>query len=104
MSDIVLHLKPVLWLWTHRFVGERPCGFYISKKPPEPTDRVYIAAEGKLQGWFWVDTIITMVASPPCYCVMAHQTFHPVTIADPVPGFAGWRHRWWETSAEKSAA
>lgn len=70
-------------------------GFYIgNRRPPiHPGERLYIVAWGRLRGF----SPVTRVQSG---CICREGGGVAMTIPGSVPGFRGWRRRWWDREAE----
>lgn len=70
-------------------------GFYIGRRMPPiaPGERLYIVAHGLLRGYAPVTRV-----QPGCICRRGGAV--ALTIDQVIPGFRGWRHRWWDPATE----
>jgi hypothetical protein len=62
-----------------------------------PGDRFYVAAHGRLRGWA---PIVRVVSDGRGWVICRKGDAVACTLAEPVPGFRGLRHRWWDRAAE----
>lgn len=111
MSDIVVTVPMGLWdEWIDE--GDLPDeewgGFesHFWLHPPLPAirrgDRLYIVAHGKLRGFApCVGVEQRCRLRPSVGCILRHGAAVAVTIDEPIRGFRGWRHRWWERDLER---
>lgn len=106
MSDVVVTCPKWFWEeWIEEgdLPGEPWSGtdwsFYLGGRAPriEPGERVYVVAHGKLRGYSPL-TRIDITASGHALIRRSHAV--AVTIPPPIPGFRGFRYRWWERAAE----
>ena len=72
-------------------------GFYLGYRlaPILPGDRLYIVAHGRLRGWAPVTRVQPGV-------IFRRGGAVACTITEPIPGFRGWRYRWWHREIEQS--
>jgi hypothetical protein len=108
MSDLVVTVPK--WFWKEWIaegdaVGDPPTGtewgFFMGGARPdiEPGDRLYIVAHALLRGYAPVTRLMRLKDERWCICREAGAV--AVTIENPVPGFRGWRRRWWQREQEK---
>lgn len=105
MSDVVVTVPQNVWkewLLEGDLAGQpqsgREYGFTLggADAPPIRTgDRVYIVAYGLLRGYAPLTRLTTR---PLCFWRKGRAV--AVTIPAPIPGFRGWRERWWEREVE----
>ena len=102
------------WLMEGDPAGEAPSGvdyyaFYIGGARPriEPGERVYVVYSQRLIGYAPLIRIKMIKPSIGVPCgVGRHALIRgggavAVTIEEAIPGFRGWRYRWWDRSAER---
>ena len=103
MADVVVTVPKRLWAeWIAEgdLPGEVPSGdefaFYIGGPLPKIAagERVYVVAHGKLRGY------APLVRLRPGALIRAGGAV-AVTIDEPIPGFRGWRYRWWRREDER---
>lgn len=108
MTDLVVTVPKDFWpQWVEEgdAAGEpatgEEWGFYMGGRYPPigPGDRLYIVAWGRLRGFAPV-TRVQYGEKGFAICRRAEGV--AVTIAEPIPGFRGWRKRWWPRDWEKS--
>ncbi|HYE49985.1 MAG TPA: hypothetical protein VEB20_10385 [Azospirillaceae bacterium] len=108
MADIVVTVPRDLWhAWLAEgdLAGEAPSGkehaFILrSVRPPiVPEERVYIAAHGLLRGWAPLARLVPMQGGS--WGLVRSARAVACTIGETVPGFPGWRERWWSRAAER---
>lgn len=102
MADLVVTVPMDLWRgWIAEgdAVGEpdsgEEWGFYLGGGKPDiqPGERVYVVAHGRLRGY----APLTRLARANGQWVLCRRGGAvAVTLAEPIPGFRGWRRRWWE--------
>lgn len=105
MSDLVVTVPKTFWrewLAEGDCAGDRPTGvewgFYVGTKPPiAPDQRLYIVAWGRLRGFALVTRVVQTERG---WAICRAGGAQAITIAQPIPGFRGFRHRWWERSTE----
>ena len=106
MAGVVVTVPKQLWAeWIAEgdLPGEDWSGsefaFYIGGRVPfiGPGERVYVVAHGKLRGY------APLVRVRPGALIRAGNAV-AVTINEPIPGFRGWRYRWWKREAERPFA
>ncbi len=61
-------------------------------------ERVYIVAHGKLRGYA---PLVALLRTPETTYLVRHFGAVACTIDQPIPGFRGWRYRWWEREDER---
>lgn len=107
MGDIVVTVPKRLWeewiaegdlpgdVWS----GDVFYSFYVSQRPAmQPGDLVYIVAHGKLRGYAPLVRIDRTYGYR--YALIRHGGAVAVTIPESIPGFRGFRYRWWNRSDE----
>lgn len=108
MVDIVVTVPKGFWPeWIEEgdAAGEPPTGtewgFYMGGRVPPVGvgDRLYIVAWGRLRGYAPV-TRLHIAAHGKSFCIARQGGAVACTIAVPIPGFRGWRRRWWERDEE----
>jgi hypothetical protein len=74
-------------------------GFHLGGPRPDagPGDRLYVVAHGRLRGWA---PVTRLAATDHGWAICRRGGAVACTIREPIPGFRGWRRRWWERSAE----
>jgi hypothetical protein len=106
MSDLVVTVPKTVWVdWINEGdaagepADETDWGFYVGGGRPriEPGERLYIVAWGLLRGYAPV-TMVEQTESGWAICRRGGAV--AMTITEPVPGFRGWRQRWWEREVE----
>ena len=114
MSDVVVTVPKWFWLeWIAEgdAAGDPPTGeqwdYTTGGATPRivPGDRVYIVAHGKLRGYA---PLVALHITPPSR-ERPHQSISfirgggalAVTIDTAIPGFRGWRYRWWDLDQER---
>lgn len=106
MSDVVVTVPK--WFWREWIaegdsVGEPETGlewgFFLGGSRPDvsPGERCYIVAHGMLRGYA---PVVRVQRTDRGWAIVRHAGAVAVTIAQPVPGFRGWRRRWWELADE----
>ena len=97
-------------LWEH-WIAEGDCpgdpptgeewGFSVGfRRPPiNAGGRLYIVAHGRLRGY----APVTRVGQHEngTYAICREAGAVAATIAQPIPGFRGWRLRWWTRETER---
>jgi hypothetical protein len=129
MADLVVTCpKGFWWEWIAEgdavgqpYTGEE-WGWYMAGRRPDiaPGDRLYIVAWGRLRGYAPVTALRGLSfdprrgAQPPSgvwvgadtidgakqWCICRKGDAVAVTIPQSVPGFRGWRRRWWRRENE----
>lgn len=116
------------WIAEGDAAGEKWSGeewhFYLGGYPPKikPGERVYVVYNGKLRGYaplvrveenmgpqehseaaknFGVPTATLRPKQPRGYALVRHGGAVAVTIDEHIPGFRGFRYRWWSLEAER---
>jgi len=106
MSDVVVTVPKGVWFdWIAEgdAVGEPPTGdewgFFMGGVPPriEPGERVYVVAHGRLRGYAPLERVARTERG---FALCRKAGAVAVTIPEPIPGFRGWRVRWWERDRE----
>ena len=73
--------------------------YQVSRKPPiEPGERLYIVAWGKLRGFA---PVVRVFQTATGYAICRRGGAVAVTIPTEIPGFRGFRKRWWDHSEER---
>lgn len=102
-----------------------------ARPPIEPGDRLYVVAHARLRGFSPVtalkglsfdpahgaDDLVgvyvdvrenpkvyrrgNLVAGAEGWCICRRGDAVAVTVDEPIPGFRGWRRRWWDRAIEK---
>lgn len=107
MSDVVVTVPKRLWTeWLAE--GDLPdaaatgreYAFWLGGPRPRirPGERVYIVAHGHLRGWAPLTRIVT---DGSWFGLCRAGGAVACTIAAPIPGFRGWRYRWWDRADER---
>lgn len=80
------------------YTGEE-WGWYLGGARPDigPGDRLYVVAWGQLRGYAPVTRLATTGRG---WCICRRGDAVAVTINRQIPGFRGWRRRWWDRSVE----
>jgi hypothetical protein len=107
MSDLVVTVPKTIWVqWIQEGdpAGEVESGeewaYWVSGKPKiEVGERLYIVSWGKLRGYSPVVRILKK-GDGGGYGICRRGGAVSCTIPEAVPGFRGWRRRWWERDAE----
>lgn len=110
MSDVVVTVPARLWTeWLAEgdlaqvnapapWQGVYEYSFSIGTRPKiEPGERVYIVSCGRLRGYSPLHDLRREGAR---WALVRRGGAVAVTIPHPMPGFRGWRYRWWERSEE----
>lgn len=107
MADLVVTVPKNLWFdWLGEgdAAGEpdtgEEWGFYVGwRRPPiQQYDRLYIVAWGRLRGYSLVTRVATTERG---YAICRRGGAEAITIPAPIPGFRGWRERWWPLHTER---
>ena len=113
MSDLVVTCpKGFWWEWIAEgdAAGDPPTGtewgWWMSDRRPKPPiqagDRLYIVAWGKLRGYAPVTRLHHERGTESGSWVICRKGGAvAVTIDEEIPGFRGWRRRWWSTDIER---
>lgn len=104
MDLVVTVPKPLWYVWIDEGdaagspeSGEE-WGFYVGGRPTiGPGDRLYIVAWGRVRGYA---PVTRTEPSGRGWMIGRKGCAVAVTIPEAVPGFRGWRRRWWEREAE----
>lgn len=106
MADLVVTVPKGFWReWIAEgdAAGDKPTGeewgFYIGGIRPdiEPGERLYIVSHGLVRGYAPVTRVVRHEGR---WVVCREAGAVAVTIRERVPGFRGWRRRWWDRSLE----
>jgi hypothetical protein len=106
MSDLVVTVPKGIWLeWLSEgdAVGEpetgEEWGFFLGggRPPIAPGERLYIVAWGRLRGYA---PVTRLAPTDRGWAICRRGGAVAVTIGQPIPGFRGFRKRWWERAAE----
>lgn len=107
MSDLVVTVPKYFW---REWLAEGDCagdpptgeewGFYSGPHRPKITkgERLYIVSWGRLRGYAPVTRALRVNGR---WAVCREGFAVALTVDEPIPGFRGWRKRWWETRDEK---
>ena len=105
--DVVVTVPKKLWtdwLAEGSRAGEPPedpnqgFDFSVPSRPKiERGERVYVVAHGRLRGYA---RLVSIERDDRTYFLVRKAGAVAVTIADTIPGFRGWRYRWWDPSIE----
>lgn len=110
MGDLVVTVPK--WFWSEwieegdaagdPYSGEE-WGFFLGGKKPDiaPGERLYIVAHGLLRGYAPV-TRLTWSAEHRKWVICRRGGAVACTIGMPIPGFRGWRRRWWDQAMERA--
>ena len=110
MADCVVTVPKHLWqVWIEEgdLPGEPWSGYeshFWVRQPPAQWHigmRVYIVAHGKLRGYapiIWSE--LECALNPSRSCLLRGGGAVAVTIAQTIPGFRGYRYRWWDRRTE----
>lgn len=107
MTDLVVTVPK--WFWPEWIdegdaAGEpdtgEEWGFFLGGQRPDcaPGDRLYIVAHGLLRGFA---PITRLAQTTSGWAICRRGAAEAVTIAQPIPGFRGWRRRWWNREQER---
>jgi hypothetical protein len=106
MADLVVTVPKELWAdWIAEGdaagspeTGET-WGFQLSSQQPpiDIGDRLYIVAHGRLRGYAPVTKVALIDGR---WWVGRKGGAVAVTVPFPIPGFRGWRRKWWKSSGE----
>jgi hypothetical protein len=109
MSDVVVTVPKRLWSkWlADGMLPDEDCPvemryhFWVRGRPRmDPGDRIYIVAYGRLRGYAPL-VRIDPGQLPDRFWLVGRGGAVAVTIDEPIPGFRGYRYRWWETDRER---
>ena len=109
MGDLVVTCPKKLWLpWIEEgdAAGDPPTGeewawFLGGRRPPiKKGDRLYIVAHGRLRGFALVTRLVRCDGAKPRWAICREGGAEAVTIRQNIPGFRGYRHRWWDRIEE----
>lgn len=115
MADVVVTVPKDFWPeWIAEgdAAGDPPTGeawdFGLGGRPPQigPGERVYIVCRGRLRGYAPLVElrVFTSEIGPRArthgFSLIRRGDAVAVTIADTIPGFRGFRYRWWDRAQE----
>lgn len=91
-----------LWLEEGDAAGEPSSGeewaYQVGGRPSiEPGERLYIVSWGRLRGYA---PVVRVMKTPLGYGICRRGGAVAVTIKEPIPGFRGYRKRWWDREQE----
>jgi len=92
------------WIEEGDLPGEQWSGdewhFYLGGPVPKinPGEKVYVCYNGKLRGF---SKLVRVERSNRGYALVRHNDSEAVTIDQHIPGFRGFRYRWWSPEIEK---
>lgn len=108
MTDLVVTCPRPLWrTWLREgdAAGEPPTGQLYQwelsgrARPPIDTgDRLYVVAFDRLRGWA---PVTDLRLEGGRWLIIRAGDAIACTIPDPIPGFRGWRRRWWPLEVER---
>jgi len=106
MSDLVVTVPKNLWAhWIAEgdAVGEPYTGeewaYQVSQRPSiEPGERLYIVSWGRLRGYA---PVVRVFKTHNGYAICRRGGAVAVTIDEGIPGFRGFRKRWWDVANER---
>jgi hypothetical protein len=108
VTDVVVTVPATFWLqWLEEgdcagdsVTGSIEWGYSGGGFPPpiEPGDRVYVVAHRRLRGYAPL-TRLDVTGRRWCLCREAGAV--AITIDKEIPGFRGWRKRWWSRDEER---
>jgi hypothetical protein len=111
MTDVVVTVPKnhwQKWIEEGQLPGEEEGAdeyyFWIGGGCPNirPGERVYIVAHGKLRGYAPLHHVFSDPRFVPgSYALVRRGGAVAVTIDEPMPGFRGWRYRWWNREDER---
>lgn len=111
MTDVVVTVpKPVWaeWLAEGDAAGDRATGqeydFSVALKPEIlPKERVYVVAHNRLRGYAPLVRVETIrCGAINGYVLVRAGGAVAVTIPGLIPGFRGFRYRWWDPALEQA--
>lgn len=106
MSDVVVTVPMRLWSeWVREgdLPGQDWCGqeyfFRLGGNPPSisPGERVYVVAFGRLRGYA---PLLRVEENAWDFYLVRGGEAVAITIPQPIPGFRGYRYRWWRRGEE----
>jgi len=112
MSDLVVTCPKHFYLdWIAEgdaagdpYTGEEWGWFTNGARPDiQVGERLYVVAWGKLRGYAPVTRIARTSAGWPrsSWAICRRGGAVAMTIDEPIPGFRGWRRRWWDLQLER---
>jgi hypothetical protein len=107
MSDLVVTVPKTFW---NEWLAEGDCagdppqfpqdewGYHVGTRPNiETGERLYVVAWGLLRGYAHVTRVVQAKGG---WAICREGGAQAVTIEQAIPGFRGYRRRWWERDAE----
>lgn len=91
------------WIAEGDPAGSPPSGeewaWYLGGPRPDigPGDRLYVVAHGRLRGFA---PVTHLIETDTGWAIIRRGGAVAVTIPIPIPGFRGWRRRWWTRDTE----
>lgn len=111
MSDLVVTLPLSFgledWIAEGDPAGERwsgvEWGWYLGGGRPDiaPGERVYVVYNRRLRGYA---PLVRVARTDRGWCLVRAGGAEAVTVDEPIPGFRGWRRRWWNRALERPFA
>lgn len=116
MSDLVVTCPMGFWPeWIAEgdAVGDpytgQEWGWYMNTSRPDiaPGERLYVVAHGQLRGYAPVTRLIgpgdadRHHTAEWKWCICRRGDAVAITVDQPIPGFRGWRRRWWDREIER---
>jgi hypothetical protein len=108
MSDVIVTLPKSFgleaWIAEGDPAGTRWSGeewhFYLGGPRPKMAsgDRVYVCFDGQLIGYA---PLVRIESTGAGFALVRHGDAVAVTIDEHIPGFRGWRYRWWHVAEER---
>ena len=107
MTDVLVPVPTHLWddwIAEGDLPGDAATGdeytYWLGGTPPQmrPGDRVYICAHGKLRGYAPLTSIVLI---PGGFGLCRRGGAVACTIDEPIPGFWGFRYRFWPRDDER---
>lgn len=104
--DLVVTVPKALWVgWIAEgdaadtpYSGEE-WAYQVSGRPDiQPGERLYVVSWGKLRGYA---PVVRVFKTEKGYAICRRGGAVAVTIDEPIPGFRGYRKRWWSYEQEK---
>jgi hypothetical protein len=107
MADVVVTVPK--WFGLDTWIAEGdPAGepwsgeewhFYLGGNPPhiQPGERVYVVYNGALRGYA---PLVRIDKERNCYGLVRHGNAVAVSLPFSIPGFRGFRYRWWNQEQE----
>jgi len=108
MTAVVVTVPKGFWLdWIDEgdAVGQPPSGeewaFFLGGQPPQIRvgELVYVVAHGRLRGYAPLTSLQWPSVHQFALCRRGGAV--AVTLPEAIPGFRGWRYRWWDRKVEQ---